>query len=75
MLKSQELEKIIRKFNDGSPVAMDARVSIETPDGTMWDIGQVFLAENKIIGVRETHRIVIRINKEIASPGKVIGKL
>ena len=75
MLKSQELEKIIRKFNDGSPVAMDARVSIETPDGTMGDIGQVFLAENKIIGVRETHRIVIRINKEIASPGKVIGKL
>ena len=75
MLKSQELEKIIRKFNDGSPVAMDARVSIETPDGTMWDIGQVFLAENKIIGVRETHRIVIRINKEIASPGKVIRKL
>lgn len=75
MLKSQELEKIIRKFNDGSPVAMDARVSIETPDGTMWDIGKVFLAENKIIGVRETHRIVIRINKEIASPGKVIGKL
>ena len=75
MLKSQELEKIIRKFNDGSPVAMDARVSIETPDGTMWDIGQVFLAENKIIGVRETHRIVIRINKDIASPGNVIGKL
>ena len=75
MLKSQELEKIIRKFNDGSPVAMDARVSIETPDGSMWDIGQVFLAENKIIGARETHRIVVRIVPEVASPGKVIKKL
>ena len=75
MLKSQELEKIIRKFNDGSPIAMESRVSVETPDGTMWDIGQIFLAENKIIGVRETHRIVIRINKEIAPPGKVIGKV
>ena len=75
MLKSQELEKIIRKFNDGSPIAMESRVSVETPDGTMWDIGQIFLAENKIIGMRETHRIVIRINKEIAPPGKVIGKV
>ena len=75
MLKSQEIEKIIRKFNDGSPVAMEARVSIETPDGTMWDINKIFLAENKIIGSRETHRVVIKVCKEIAPPGKVIGKL
>jgi len=75
MLKSQELEKIIAKFNAGSTAAKEARVSVETPDGTMWDIGQIFLAENKIIGVRETHRIVIRINKEIAPPSKVIGKV
>jgi len=54
---------------------MGSRVSVETPDGTMWDIGQIFLAENKIIGVRETHRMVIRLNKEIAPPGKVIGKV
>ena len=75
MLKSQELEKIIAKFNTGSTAAKEDRVSVETLDGTMWDIGQIFLAENKIIGVRETHRIVIRINKEIAPPGKVIGKV
>tara|TARA_R110002020_G_scaffold63777_4_gene169882 strand:+ start:736 stop:963 length:228 start_codon:yes stop_codon:yes gene_type:complete len=75
MLKSQELEKVIRKFNDQSPVAMDARVSIETPDGTMWDVGQIFLAENKIVGYRETHRIVIRVNRELASPGSVIRKI
>ena len=75
MLKSQELEKIIRKFNDASPVAMDSRVSVETPDGTMWDIQKIFLAQNKIIGCRETHRVVIKVCKEIAPPGKVIGKL
>ena len=75
MLKSQELEKIMRKFNDGSPVAMDSRVSVETPDGTMWDIQKIFLAQNKIIGCRETHRVVIKVCKEIAPPGKVIGKL
>ena len=75
MLKSQELEKIIRKFNAGSTVAKEARVSVETLDGTMWDINKLFLAENKIIGSRETHRIVIKVCKEIAPPGKVIGKL
>ena len=75
MLKSQELEKVIRHFNAGSTAAKDARVSVETPDGTMWDINKIFLAENKIIGVRETHRVVIRITNEIASPGAIIRKV
>ena len=75
MLKSQELEKVIRMFNDKSIVAKDARVSIELPDKSLWDVGEIFLAANKIIGSRETHRIVIRINKEIASPGEIEYKL
>ena len=75
MLKSQELEKIIRMFNDKSMVAKNARVSIELPDGSLWDISELFLAANKIIGCRETHRIVIRINKEIASPGHIEYKM
>jgi len=45
MLKCQELEKIIRKFNNKSTVAKEARVSIKTPDGTMWDLESIFLAE------------------------------
>ena len=75
MLKSQELEKVIRMFNDGSMVAKNARVSVELPDKSLWDVGEIFLAANKIIGSRETHRIVIRINREIASPGKILWKL
>ena len=75
MLKCQELEKVIRMFNDGSMVAKNARVSVELPDKSLWDVGEVFLAANKIIGSRETHRIVIRINKEIASPGEIETKL
>ena len=75
MLKSQELEKVIRMFNDKSAVAKNARVSIELPDQSLWDVGEIFLAANKIVGSRETHRIVIRINKEIASPGKILWKL
>jgi hypothetical protein len=75
MLKSQELEKIIRMFNDKSPVAMDSRVSIELPNGDMYDIKEIFLAQNKIIGNRETHRIVIRITKDVAPPGRVVARL
>ena len=75
MLKSQELEKVIRMFNDRSEAAKNARVSIELPDKSLWDLGEIFLATNKIIGSRETHRIVIRINKEISSPGEIETKL
>jgi len=75
MLKCQELEKVIRMFNDKSEAAKNARVSIELPDKSLWDVGEIFLATNKIIGSRETHRIVIRINKEIASPGEIETKL
>ena len=75
MLKCQELEKVIRMFNDKSMVAKNARVSIELPDKSLWDVGEIFLAANKIVGSRETHRIVIRINREIASPGEIETKL
>ena len=75
MLKCQELEKVIRMFNDNSMVAKNARVSIELPDKSLWDVGEIFLAANKIIGTRETHRLVIRISKEIASPGAIEYKL
>ena len=75
MLKMQELEKIVTKFNAGSTAAKEARVSVETPDGTMWDIKKIFLAQNKIIGVRETHRVVIRVTSEVAPPGAIIRKV
>ena len=75
MLKCQELEKIIRMFNDKSMVAKNARVSVELPDKSLWDVTELFLAANKIIGSRETHRLVIRINKEIASPGVIEYKM
>ena len=75
MLKCQELEKVIRMFNDKSMVAKNARVSVELPDKSLWDVTELFLAANKIVGSRETHRLVIRISKEIASPGAIEYKL
>ena len=75
MLKCQELEKIIRMFNDKSMVAKNARVSVELPDKSLWDVTELFLAANKIVGSRETHRLVIRISKEIAPPGAIDYKM
>ena len=75
MLKSQELEKVIRMFNDKSMVSKNARVSVELPDKSLWDVGEIFLAANKIIGSRETHRLVIRIGKEVAPPGAIEYKM
>jgi hypothetical protein len=48
MLKCQELEKVIRMFNDKSEAAKNARVSVELPNGSLWDLGEIFLATNKI---------------------------
>ena len=62
-------------FNDKSMVAKNARVSVELPDKSLWDIGELFLAANKIVGSRETHRLVIRISKEVAPPGSIDYKL
>ena len=75
MLKCQELEKVLRMFNDKSMVAKNARVSIELPDKSLWDVTELFLAANKIVGSRETHRLVIRISKEIAPPGAIDYKM
>ena len=75
MLKCQELEKIIRMFNDKSMVAKNARVSVELPDKSLWDVTELFLAANKIVGSRETHRLVIRISKEVAPPGDIDYKM
>ena len=75
MLKCQELEKVIRMFNDKSMVAKNARVSVELPDKSLWDVTELFLAANKIIGSRETHRLVIRIDKEVAPPGNIEYKI
>ena len=78
MLTGKEATKIFNKFVDpikGSPVCQMARVSVEMPSGELFDIKAILLAENKIVGARETHRIVIRVQPEVAAPGDVMKKI
>ena len=58
-----------------SDAASNARVQICLPNGEYYDINGMQLLENKLIGVRETHRLVITINPESWQMGKVIKKL
>ena len=45
------------------------------PDGKFYDIKGIQLMENKLLGVRETHRIVLVIDPEKWRMGNVVKKL
>ena len=75
MLKGRDLIMVFDRFvgpKKGSSVAQDARVQVKTPDGRFYDVQGINLVENKIIGARETHRIVISTHEELAKMGKPI---
>ena len=75
MLRGRDLIQIFDRFvgpKKGSGVAQDARVQVRTPEGRHLDVMGVNLVANKIIGVRETHRIVITTHEEVAKMGKPI---
>jgi len=68
------LRQTLDKFMKGE-VAQNARVQVCLPNGEFYDITGIQLMENKLLGVRETHRLVITIDKERWSMGQVIKKL
>ena len=47
-----------------APVAQEARVQVCLPNGEFFDIKEIKLLQNKLLGVRETHRLVITIEPE-----------
>ena len=70
--------KLLRQALDKfmvSPVAQDARVQVCLPNGEMYDVKGIQLMENKLLGVRETHRLAITIEPTKWRMGQVIKKL
>jgi hypothetical protein len=55
-MKSKELQQVLGKFLK-SEAAGNARVQVVLPNGEYYDITGMQLLENKLIGVRETHRL------------------
>jgi hypothetical protein len=69
-LLRQVLDKMLK-----SPTAQNARVQVCLPDGKYYDITSLQLMENKLIGVRESHRLVFTVKAETWNMGKVIKKI
>lgn len=70
--------KVLRQVLDKmlqSGTAQNARVQVCLPDGKFYDITSLQLMENKLIGVRESHRLVFTIQAESWTMGKVLKKL
>jgi len=55
-----------------SPVSSNARVQIQLPNGEFYDITGAKLLENKIIGSKDTHRLVLSCQKPTESMGDPI---
>ena len=75
-MKAKELRIFLDKFLT-SPVAQQARVQIEMPNGEKLDVSEIQLLETRMIGDRDTHILNI---KGIKLSGtwkmpKIIGKL
>ena len=74
MINTKQLRQALDKFLKGE-VAGNARVQVILPNGEYYDITGIRLMENKLIGVRESHRLVFTVQAESWSMGKVLKKL
>jgi len=65
MIDAKIIRQVLDKFLKAETVK-HARMQVMTADGVFHDIKSVKLLENKIIGHRESHRIVIEVIPEHA---------
>jgi len=74
MFTGKLLRQALDKFLKGE-VSKNARVQVILPNGEFYDIVGIDLMENKIVGTRETHRLLLKIDREKWRMGSVIKKL
>jgi len=72
MLNGKNLLGILEKFIKKSEVGANARIQVQMPNGDLHDIIEIKLMENMIIGPTETHRLVLKTDKEKHKMSKVI---
>ncbi len=74
IMQGKLLRQALDKFMKAD-VAQNARVQVVLPNGDFYDIKGIQLLENKLLGVRETHRLAITIEPTQWHMDKVIKKL
>ena len=84
MLKARDLASALEKIMLNSEVGKNARVQVQLPQGEyrspdgFFDVVEVKLLQNNVLGHRETHRIVFKIYPsnetwKMGKPKKIIG--
>ena len=72
MINGKTLAMVLDKLLTKSEVAQNARIQVQMPNGDLHDITEIKLMENMLIGLYETHRIVLVTEKEKHKMSKVI---
>jgi len=72
MIHGKTLLQVLEKFIKKSEVAANARIQVQMPNGDLHDITEIRLMENMLIGKTETHRIVLKTEKERHKMSKVV---
>ena len=72
MIHGKTLLDVLQRFTKNSEVAQNARIQVQMPNGDLHDITEIRLMENMVIGQTETHRIVLKTEKERHKMSKVI---
>tara|TARA_Y100001937_G_scaffold5557_1_gene7332 strand:- start:200 stop:496 length:297 start_codon:yes stop_codon:yes gene_type:complete len=76
LMKAKELRQFLDKFLV-SPVAQNARIQIEMPNGEKLDVSEIQLLESRVIGDRDTHILNfkgVKLTGTWKMP-KIVGKL
>ena len=74
IMQGKMLRQVLDKMMQHG-AAQNARVQVCLPDGKFYDISSLRLMENKIIGHRESHRLVFTVQAETWNMGKVLKKI
>ena len=74
MIKGKAFREMLDKFLK-SPASQQARVQVQMPNGEFFDISEISLLENRILGSTDSHRLVFKCEKSRHPMGKIIGKL
>lgn len=75
MISTKALRQVLDKMLKNAPVVQEARVQVVLPNGEFYDVKGIQLMENKLLGVRETHRLAITVEPTKWKMGQVIKKL
>ena len=75
IMNGRLLRQVLDKMLKGNLHVGNARVQVCLPNGEYYDIASLQLLENKLLGARETHRLVFTIKAETWNMGKVLKKI